>query len=343
MLELLNTLYVTTPGAYVRLDHETVRVEADGAKLLQVPVLHLRGIVCFGNVMVSPAVMQRFAQDRRSVVFLDDRGRFAARVQGPTAGNVLLRWEQYEAARSLARSAAIARAIVGGKIQNARFLLQRAARETPDSAESKTLRDCVADLAGILERLKAASEINVIRGLEGEAARRYFGSWDLMIKRDRQAFALQGRQRRPPTNPMNALLSFLYTLLTGECIAAAEGVGLDPQIGYLHELRPGRPALALDLVEELRPSVADRLAIALINLRQATSDDFVTRPGGAIHLSDAGRKKVIVAYERRKQEQVYHPVLDRKVPIGLIPHVQARLLARHLRGDLDHYVPWLYR
>lgn len=339
----MNTLYVTTPGAYVRLDHDTIRVEVDGATALQLPILNIAGIVCFGNVLVSPGIIQRFGQDRRFLTFLDDRGRFQARVQGPISGNVLLRWEQYEAARTPERKAAIASSIVAAKIHNARNLVQRAARDSSDVNDANALLDTASALAANLTRLQSTSSIDVIRGIEGEAARRYFSTWDHMIRRSREAFSLRGRQRRPPTNPMNALLSFVYTLLIGHCVAAAEGIGLDPQIDFLHEMRPGRPALALDLVEELRPAIGDRLVLSLVNLRQITPEDFVSRPGGAVYLNDSGRKKVLIAYQRRKQEEVYHPLLDRKVPIGLIPHIQARVLARHLRGDTSAYVPWIYR
>jgi CRISPR-associated protein Cas1 len=198
-------------------------------------------------------------------------------------------------------------------------------------------------MSNVLIRLRSPRDLDEVRGLEGEAARTYFSVFDRMVREDREMFCLNGRSRRPPLDRMNALLSFLYTLLLSDCVAAVEGVGLDPQIGFLHALRPGRPALALDLMEELRVILADRLALTLVNRRQLSRDDFQERPGGAIHLTDKGRKEVLVAYQKRKQDEVQHPVIDQKVLLGLVPHVQARLLARHLRGDLENYPPFLYR
>lgn len=343
MHQLLNTLYVTTPEAYVRLDHETLRIEVEGETKLQVPLHHLGALVCFGDVLMSPAVLHRCADDGCSVVLLDRNGRFKARLEGPVSGNVLLRKAQHEASNNPERTLAIARNIVAGKVQNTRSIVLRAARETEDPQDAEPLSATAQALASSLAQVATVNDLDALRGFEGEAARRHFGTFSCMIREERERFQLNGRSRRPPRDPTNALLSFLYALLLNDCVAAAEGVGLDPQMGFLHALRPGRPALGLDLMEELRSVIAERLALTLINRRQVTPNHFVERPGGAIYLNDDGRKEVIVAYQKRKQEEILHPVLEQKTPIGLIPHVQARLLARMLRGDLENYVPFLAR
>jgi CRISPR-associated protein Cas1 len=334
MHELLNVLYVLAQGSMLHLDHDTVRVVLDGETRLRAPLLRLSGIVMLGQVSISPFLVQRCAEDGRSLVWLDRRGRFKARVEGETRGNVLLRRAQHLALSDRARCLRIARQIVAGKIQNSRQALLRAAREAPLPDAGEPLRDAAARMAAIVERL---------RGAEGEAARAYFGVFGWMVRADRRAFGPDGRSRRPPRDRANALLSFLYALVRAECAAALEGVGLDPQVGYLHALRPGRPALALDLMEELRPVVADRLAITLVNRRQLRPDHFEDLPGAAVRLTDDGRKAVIAAYQKRKEEEIPHRVLGQKVAVGLLPHVQARLLARHLRGDLPEYLPFLAR
>lgn len=343
MKQILNTLYVMTQGAYVCLDHETVKVEVSGKVQMQVPLHHLGAIVIMGNVMMSPFIMARCAEDGRAVVILDRNGKFKCRVVGKTRGNVLLRHAQHEALRDQGRAAAIARYMVAGKVKNARQILLRAARETSIADESAALRKAGDVLADALFHLKTTVDIDEVRGLEGEAANAYFQVFDRMVKEEeRLTFRMNGRNRRPPLDPMNALLSFLYTLLLNDCISAIEGVGLDSQFGFLHALRPGRPSLGLDLMEEFRSVLADRVALTLINRKQVTGKHFEVRPGGATFLNDAGRKEVIMTYQKRKQDEFHHPVLDQKVPFGLLPHVQSRLLARHLRGDLEHYTPVLF-
>jgi CRISPR-associated protein Cas1 len=342
MKEILNTLYIMTQGAYVHLDHETLLVKVEGETRLRAPLHHLGGIVCFGDVLMSPALMGRCAEDGRSIVFLNQSGRFKARVEGPVSGNVLLRRAQHLASNDRALSVAIARNIVAGKVQNTRQIVLRGSREVKEQADTASLQQMATTLSNILSRLRGSHDLDEIRGLEGEAARAYFGILDRMVREDRE-FLMRGRSRRPPRDRLNALLSFLYTLLLYDYAAAAEGVGLDPQVGFLHALRPGRPALALDLMEELRAVLVDRLTLTLVNRRQVTRKDFQEKAGGAVLMTEEGRKKVVVAYQRRKQDEVQHPLLNKKVPLGLVPHVQARLLARHLRGDIESYPPFLYR
>jgi CRISPR-associated protein Cas1 len=343
MHQLLNTLYVQTPRSYVHLDHETLKVKLEGEVRLQVPLLHLGAVYCFGDVTVSTALLHRCAEDGRPVVYLDQSGRFKGRVEGPTSGNVLLRRAQHEALSDPARALAICKAVVAGKIQNTRQVLLRGARESPSPEEAERMGSAARHLGEVLPRVAEAQDADTVRGLEGDVARRYFEVFTLLVREGRDVFALKGRTRRPPLDRMNALLSFLYTLLTSDCVSAAEGVGMDPQVGYLHALRPGRPSLALDLVEELRPILADRLALTLVNRRQLSGGDFEERPGGAVYLNEKGRRVVLTAYQERKKEELTHPVLEEKAPLGLVPHVQARLLARHLRGDLEAYPAFLYR
>ncbi|MBI5135699.1 MAG: type I-C CRISPR-associated endonuclease Cas1 [Nitrospirae bacterium] len=344
MRQLLNTLFITTPGAYLRMEGDTVCVEVEREKRLQVPVHHIGGVVVFGDTLVTPALIHRCADDGRSLVFLDRNGNFKARVEGPVSGNVLLRRAQHEASCDLPRTLALARACVAGKLRNSRHVLLRGARDARDRGDIDALRHAARLLASHLRKLPMAPDTDTVRGLEGDGARVYFGAMQHLVRADsRDAFRLNGRSRRPPRDRMNALISFLYTLLMSDCRSALEGVGLDAQVGFLHDLRPGRPALALDLMEEFRPIIADRLALTLINRGQLKADDFEERPGGAVYLNDRGRKTVLVAYQERKQDELTHPLLTEAVPVGLLPHIQARLLARTLRGDLEGYLPYLMR
>jgi CRISPR-associated protein Cas1 len=343
MKQLLNTLYVMTQGAYLSLDHETVRVEVGGELKLQVPLHHLGSIVTMGNVMISPFFLGKCADDGRAVVILDRNGRYKCRMVGKTTGNVLLRQVQYQAVQNEARTTALAAAMTAGKVKNARNVLMRSAREADSPDEEARLRKSADVQADALFHLKTPRDADHVRGLEGEAAAAYFDVFTLMMKpAERDSLPMSGRNRRPPLDPVNALISFLYTLLLNDCISALEGVGLDPQMGFLHVPRPGRPSLGLDLMEEFRSFLADRLAITLINRKQVTIEHFEPRPGGAVYLNEKGRKEVVAAWQKRKQEEVDHPLLAEKAPIGLLPHLQARLLARHLRGDLESYVPYVH-
>ena len=343
MHEQLNTLYVTTQGALLRLDHDTVRVVVDQETIARLPLTRLQAIVVFGRVTVTTALIHRCAEDGRSVVWLTNHGRFRARLTGRTLGNVLLRRAQHETLDNPERTLALASQYVAGKVQNARTLLLRAARDYPSEESEADLQTAAQRLADILADIPNAADLDVLRGLEGIAARTYFGVFGHMVRADRPAFTPGGRSRRPPRDRANALLSFCYALLRAECEAALEGVGLDPQVGYLHGLRPGRPALALDLMEELRPAIADRLALRIINRRQIRAQHFEETPGGAVRLNEDGRRATLVAYEQRKESVTPHRLLKERIPVGLVPHVQARLLARHLRGDLRHYLPYLVR
>jgi CRISP-associated protein Cas1 len=341
MIELLNCLYVLTQGSYLRLESNTVCVEAEGETRLRAPLIRLGAIVVMGNVMVSPFLIHRCAEDGRSIVWLSRNGRFKGRLEGPTRGNVLLRRAQHDVFSGPGWPMRIARQFVAAKIQNSRTVLLRAARDIEIEPARTELAGAAQRLAANLGELRDLSDLDHIRGVEGEAARTYFGVFGYMVRDGSGAFAPGSRTRRPPRDRVNALLSFLYGLVRGECSAALEGVGLDPQVGYLHSLRPGRPALALDLMEEFRPLVADRMALALINRRQLKPNCFEGTPGGGVQLTDDGRRTVVSEYQKRKERPVEHRLLRQKIPLGLVPHVQARLLARHLRGDLPFYPPYL--
>jgi CRISPR-associated protein Cas1 len=344
MKKLLNTLFVTTEGASLRKDGENLVAEVEGAERARVPLHMLGSVMVFGAIFVSPPLMQALASGGVSLVLLDRAGRFQARVEGPVSGNVLLRRAQYRASEAPDE---IVRSFVSGKIANQRAVLQRALRDHgEDSPPDQRARiEAVVDRLGfILRRVVRSNEgVEVLRGAEGEAAQSYFGVFDHLIRADDPDIRFRGRSRRPPLDPVNALLSFLYTLLTHDCRSAAEGVGLDPAVGFLHRDRPGRPSLALDLMEELRPALADRLALSLLNRRQLRARDFETREGGSVLLTDDGRKTVLAAWQERKKEERRHPFLEETAPRGLVPHLQAQLLARHLRGDLDAYPPWFWK
>ncbi len=342
MKKLLNTLFVTRQGVYLAKDGEALVVKEDEETLLRVPVHHLESVLCFGRVSASPAAMGFCGENRVLLGFFTENGRFLARVQGPVAGNVLLRREQYRAADDPIRSAAVARGVIWAKVWNSRVVMQRALREHGKDG----LSGGVDGLAGILERLGRCSEgmsVDSLRGVEGEAASAYFAGFDAMIVSQKEDFRFVGRSRRPPLDRVNALLSFVYTLLMSDCVAALEGVGLDPYCGFLHRDRPGRASLALDLMEELRPVLADRLVLTLINRQQVRASSFRREESGAVWLTDAGRKEVLQSWQERKREEVMHPIVEEKAALGLFPHLQALLLARHIRGDLEGYPSLLWK
>ncbi len=339
----LNTLFVVTRGATVRRDHLTLEVVVDKRTKLTVPIHQLDGLAAFGGVHVTPSAMALCAENNVAVSFLTESGRLLARVDAPGSGNVLLRREQFRAADDGAKRAAISKAVVAGKIHNARNLLLRSARESNDPADQQALDAAAARLAGSLPNVGAAADTDSVRGYEGDAARVYFDVFRHLIRQNREAFTPNGRTRRPPLDRMNALLSFLYGLLRHDCAAALQAAGLDPSVGFLHVDRPGRPGLALDLMEEFRPLIADRVALTLVNRQQVTADGFVVRDGGGVEMTDATRRTVIGEYQKRKRDEVTHPTLEQKCPVGRLWFLQARILARVLRGDLPAYVPCLLK
>lgn len=340
-MQLLNTLYVTLPDAWLRLDNDTLRVEVERETRLRVPLHHLTAVVCFGHAGLSAPLMHRLADEGIALVFLDDNGRFKARLEGAVSGNVLLRQAQFQRLADPAFTLDQARACVAGKVKNARQVLQRGAREAVSADKTKVLARLADDLAATLRTLPSADSLDALRGLEGEAARQYFSGLNLLVRPpQREAFAMDGRTRRPPRDRFNALLSFLYAMWMNDCRSALEAAGLDPQAGFLHALRPGRAALALDLMEEFRPW-ADRLALTLINRGQVKVDDFDLREGGGVALQPDARKAVVVAFQERKKDEITHPLLAQAVPLGLVPLVQARLLARAVREDGAPYVPFV--
>ncbi len=305
----------------------------------------ISGIVATGAALITPALIGSCAQSAITLTLLDRLGRFQTRIEGPLSGNVLLRRAQYRCADSPDQMSDIVRAFLLGKISNQRQVILRARRdlETDDNTAQSTLSDIAQRLAHILHALEQESAIDIMRGLEGEASRIYFSAFPILIRSPDPELQWHGRSRRPPLDRFNALLSFLYTLLTHECRSAAESVGLDPAVGFLHRDRPGRPSLALDLMEELRPVLCDRLALSLVNRRQLRSGDFKLHDNGAISLVDDARKTVLTAWQERKRDERLHPFLNEKAALGLVPFLQAQMLSRHLRGDIDAYPPWFWR
>ncbi len=339
----LNTLFVTTEGAYLFKQGEAVAVRIEGKNRLRVPLINLDSIVCFGRVSCSPPLLGACGQRGISVSFLTPQGRFLASVRGFTSGNVLLRRQQYRLADDSDGSAEIARACVIGKLANYRTVLRRAAREHQQAEAAVRLSRAAESIDFSLRQLARPTPLDVVRGLEGEASAQYFAVFDLMIVAQKDSFFFRQRTRRPPLDRMNCLLSFLYSILAHDVRSACEAAGLDPAVGFLHRDRPGRPGLALDLMEELRPVLADRLALALVNRQQVRPNGFRIEPTGAVLMDDQTRRTLLTAYQKRKQETITHPFLGERVTVGLIPHLQARLLARHLRGDLDAYPPFLWK
>lgn len=344
MKKLLNTIYVTTEGAGLRKDGENLVVEIEGEERARAPLHMLASVVLFGPVYISPALTGACAMAGITIVLLSRFGRFQARIEGPVAGNVLLRRAQYRASETPEE---IVRGLLIGKISNQRAVLMRSLRdygETMEAARSREISSAANRMAQILRRVEHGAEhLDEMRGAEGEAANLYFAVFDHLIRSPDEELRFRGRSRRPPLDPVNALLSFLYTLLTHDCRSAAESVGLDSAVGFLHRDRPGRPSLALDLMEEMRPVMADRLALSLINRRQLRARDFQTQESGAVLLTDEARKTVLTAWQERKRQDRRHPFIDETAPLGLVPYLQAQLLARHLRGDLDAYPPWFWK
>ncbi len=343
MKKHLNTLFVTTQGAYLAKEGETVVVRVEKETRLRVPIHTLGGIVCFGNVTCSPFLMGFCAERDVTISFLSEHGRFLARVKGPVSGNVLLRREQYRKADDMDVSTKMAKAVLTGKLANCRTVLQRALRDHSAKLDANEVRKASKKIATSLEQVQTDQPLNVLRGIEGESARTYFSVFDHLIVAQKDDFIFRERNRRPPLDYVNCLLSFLYTLVLHDVRSALESVGLDPAVGFLHRDRPGRPGLALDMMEEFRPFLADRLALSLINLNQVQKNGFRMMENGAVFMDDETRKTVLVAYQKRKQDEIFHPFIEEKVTIGLLFHMQALLLARCLRGDLDGYPTFIWK
>ena len=343
MKKHLNTLFVTTQGAYLSKEGETVVVRIEREVRLRVPIHTIGGIVCFGNILCSPFLLGFCAERDVAVSFLTEQGRFLARVQGPVSGNVLLRREQYRRADDMYISAQMAKSVLTGKFANCRTVLQRALRDHSGKLNVDELREASKKIGYSLERIQQNLPLNVLRGIEGEVSRTYFSIFDHLIISHKKDFTFHERNRRPPLDRVNCLLSFLYTLILHDVCSALESVGLDPAVGFLHRDRPGRPGLALDMMEEFRPFLADRLTLSLINMNQVQKEGFDEMESGAVLMDDETRKTVLVAYQKRKQDKIFHPFIGEKVTIGLLFHMQALLLARCLRGDLVGYPAFIWK
>ncbi len=339
----LNTLYVTTQNAWLAKEGECIVVKVEGETRGKIPALALDGIVCFGLVSISPFLVAHCAENGVTITQLTENGRFLARIHGETSGNVLLRREQYRWADDPIRSTAMARFFLIGKVHNTRLVVQRGAREADQEARSTALTDAAECLLIARRSIEHETDLDRMRGYEGEAALTYWRAFPNLLTTSDEKLRFNGRSRRPPLDPVNAMLSFLYTMLAHDVRAALEGVGLDPYVGFLHRDRPGRPGLALDLMEEFRPWTVDRLVATLINRGQVKGSDFRVEDTGAVLMSDDLRKLVLTTWQDRKKDVVTHPFLDEKMPVGLLWHTQSLLLARHLRGDLDGYPAYLWK
>ena len=338
-----NTLYVTSPDAYLSLDGENVVISKEGSELRRIPLHNLDGIVTFGYTGASPALMGACAERGVALTFLTMHGRFLARVSGAERGNVVLRKEQYRVSDSEEKSTEIARSIITGKLFNSRWVIERAIRDYSLRLDTEKLRKISLYLADAIRTLSSVNTLGEIRGIEGEAAALYFSALDDLILQQKDDFFFHTRNRRPPTDRVNALISFVYTLLAHDTASALETVGLDPYVGFLHRDRPGRISLALDMIEEFRSVIADRFVLTLINTRQVSADGFFQKENGAILMDDNTRKTIMAAWQKRKQEIITHPMLGEKIEWGLVPYCQALLLARYLRGDIDVYPPFLWK
>lgn len=338
MKKLLNTLFITKQETYLHKERETIVVKQHGEKLAQFPIHNIGHLFCFGNVSVSPFLMGFCAEKDVGLSFFTEYGKFLCRVVGKPVGNVLLRREQFRWADSEQNSTQIARLIVAAKIANSRAILQR---EIRNHGENEEIQSVVKHLASSIRRSKTAESVDQVRGMEGDAAAHYFSIFNQLIRED--DFVFEGRIKRPPKDAVNAMLSFTYSLITQECVSALAGVGLDPYVGFLHKDRPGRASLALDLLEEFRAAWADRFVLTMINRKQFKQNDFVTEGSGAVRFTENSRKEFLTAYQERKQVEIIHPYLQEKIPIGLLPHCQALLLSRHIRGDTKYYPPFLIK
>ncbi|MFY0542684.1 type I-C CRISPR-associated endonuclease Cas1c [Brevibacillus sp. H7] len=343
MRRLLNTLYVTLPDAYIGSKGETLLVSASGAKELQVPILNLESVIVFGYKGVSPDAMQLCIENNVSLVYLTPYGQFKARVTGETKGNVHLRRTQYRWSDNDEKTLLLAQRFLYAKIANAKTSVQRTLRDYPDRVNKDQFKSVISMLDRQIREVRNSKSLDQLRGAEGLAARHYFSIISEQVLVNKESFPFPGRVKRPPTDRINALLSFLYTLLANDVTHAIESVGLDPQLGFLHRDRSGRNSLALDLMEEFRVYLADRTALTLINRQQLSPNDFIEKESGAFILTDDARKTVLTEWQQRKRDEIRHPFLDEKIAIGLLPYAQAMLLARYMRGDLDDYPPFFWK
>jgi len=340
--KLLNVLYVTVPEAYLMLEGETIVIKKTETTAMRLPLHNLENIVCFGYLGASPALMGACADRNIGLCFLTPNGRFLARVTGKVKGNVLLRKKQYDMSEKDEESVKVAASFLLGKVSNCRKVLERAMRDHALLIDVESMSKASSSLKDTLRSIQECRSVSDLMGFEGSAAKIYFSVFDQLILQQKEEFHFEERSRRPPLDNFNALLSFLYTLLASEAASALETVGLDPYVGFLHQDRPGRPSLALDLMEELRPVFADRLALSLVNRKQISGSGFIQKESGGILMDDETKKKVLATWQERKQETITHPFLKEQVPFGLVPYIQALLLARFLRGDLDTYPPFFW-
>ncbi|HEY9593109.1 MAG TPA: type I-C CRISPR-associated endonuclease Cas1c [Spirochaetia bacterium] len=343
MKRVLNTLYVMTQGAYLKKEGEAIAVRAGGETKLRVPIVSIGSIVCFGDAMISPALMGHCAKCGVIISYLSAYGRFLARIEGPTTGNVLLRREQYRISDDRHRSALIARAIVAAKIANCRSVMLRAVRDHAEQMKADEVSRAADELKGRIDAALEEKDLDRLRGIEGDAAHVYFNVFDELIVAQKADFSFRDRNRRPPLDRVNALLSFVYTMLYHDLRSALETTGLDPAVGFLHRDRPGRMSLALDVMEEFRPFIAERLVLSLINLKQIDQKGLTISESGAVLLSEAGRKIVVSSYQKRKQDTLVHPFVGEEMHVGIVLQTQALLLARHIRGDLDGYPAFVWK
>ena len=343
MRKLLNTLYVSSQGSYLQKEGETVVIEREKQRVMQIPIHTIGGIVCFGNVLCSPFLLGFCAERDVAVSFLSEHGRFLASVRGPVSGNVLLRRQQYRMADNEVATRGIAANVISGKLANCRIVINRTIRDHAAKVDAGALKEASENIGNIIERIPGMLRTEEVRGLEGQAAAEYFGVFDHLIVDQKGDFIFAERNRRPPLDEVNALLSFVYTLLAHDVRSALETVGLDPAVGFLHRDRPGRAGLALDIMEEFRPAIADRLVLSLINRRQVGKKGFTRAANGAVTMDDDTRKTVLTEYQSRKQDEIHHPYIEETVPIGLLFFIQANLMARFIRGDIDGYPPFFWR
>jgi CRISPR-associated protein Cas1 len=338
MKKLLNTLYITKQESYVHKENKTIVIRLGREKVAQFPILSIGNILCFGQISVSPPLMGFCGEEGVGLSFYSEYGKFLARIQGKQNGNVLLRRAQYRVSDDKAKTLSISRVIIGSKIANSRSILMRHIRNYGDNQE---VSSAIVRLASSLRQCQVCEDLDVLRGIEGEAASVYFSAFNCLIRI--KDFTFFTRSRRPPCDPVNALLSFVYTLLTNDIASALQGVGLDPQVGFLHRDRPGRVSLALDILEEMRSAFADRFVLSIINRSELKIDDFIKEESGAVRLKEEARKIFLSAWQQKKQEQIMHPYFQERIPMGLLPHCQAMLLARHLRGDTEFYPPFVVK